>query len=120
MNKNPEALWLHMYSGKENGLMVIGSPAAMRTLGQQLVAATENPAPASENWPQEIASPHIVGPYSDAGDFKLSFHFAGSAPLSEVVPICRRNLHPSVFLAITACTLVGAVTIWQRFLAWVL
>ncbi|MBC7624381.1 MAG: hypothetical protein H7232_13440 [Aeromicrobium sp.] len=111
-----DPLWLHAYSGKEHGMMVVGSPAAMRTLGQQLVAAANDLAPVTERWPKEIASPSVVGPYRDIGDFQFSFHLRGSSPLGEVAPMGRRTLHPLVFVTVTGCTVVGAVTILRWLL----
>lgn len=97
--------------------MVVGSPAMMRDLGKQLVAAADESTTVAERWPKEIARPRVVGPYSDVCDYRFSFHLIGSAPLSEVAPIRHRNLHPIVFLAIGACTVVGAIAIWRWFFA---
>ena len=36
--------WLHAYSGRENGLMVVGDLAALRELGQRLVDASADNA----------------------------------------------------------------------------
>ena len=32
INENPDPLWLHSYSGRENGLMVVGSPTSIKRL----------------------------------------------------------------------------------------
>ena len=118
MDETPDPLWLHAYSGKENGLMVVGSPSAMRALGQQLVTAADDSTAVTERWPKEIASPSFVGPYRDVPDFQLSFHLKGTAPLDEIAPLRRRNVRAPVFLAVAACTIIGAVTAWRWFIAW--
>jgi hypothetical protein len=116
MNQHPfdettESLWLHAYAGKEHGMMVVGSPSAMRALGEQLIAASSQSASGTENWPREIASPRVVGPYVDVPDFQFSFHLVGSGPLNEVAPLTRRTLNPLALIAVSCCAVVGAVTI---------
>lgn len=111
-----EKLWLHAYSGKENGLMVVGTPAALAALGKQLIHLEPEPAPNAQ-WPPEIAKPETVGPYKDLPDFTLSFHVQGSAQLDKVVPLGRRTLRAPLFIAITICAATGAVVIARWLIA---
>ncbi|MDD3448720.1 MAG: hypothetical protein PHF72_06775 [Gammaproteobacteria bacterium] len=111
MNDKPEALWLHAYSGRETGLMVIGTSASLRALGQQLLSATGEQAGGATGWPPSVAEPETMGPYKDVAEFRLSFHVQGDGPPGGGLPL-RRHAMPAVFfLAIGACALVGAVTI---------
>lgn len=111
MTDKPEALWLHAYSGREAGLMVIGTSASLRALGQQLLSATGEQAGGATGWPPSVAEPETMGPYKDVAEFRLSFHVQGDGPPGGGLPL-RRHAMPAVFfLAIGACALVGAVTI---------
>lgn len=114
-DETTESLWLHAYAGREHGMMVVGSPSAMRALGEKLIAASNQSASGTEKWPTEIASPKVVGPYRDIPYFQFSFHLAGSSPLREVAPLTRRTLHPVAFITVSCCAFVGAVTILRWF-----
>lgn len=115
MKNNPSPLLLHSYSGRENGLMVVGDRNALRALGQQLVAAAdaEDSSPPTQGWPVEVSHPVVVGPYKDVPEFSLSFHLQDSSQTSKVLPLRRCNLPAPIFLAVTACTVVGLVTIFR-------
>jgi hypothetical protein len=121
VDRTDSALWLHAYSGKDNGLMIVGTSDAMRALAQQLLAASDAAtASTSDDWPKEIARPTVIGPYTDVPDYGLSFHLRGSAPLEKVVPHRRRNMWWPIFLAIAALAATGLATIWLWFLGHVL
>ena len=109
MNENPERLWLHAYSGRENGLMVIGDRQALEALGNQLVAAAkaELSPSSSHKWPVEVAHPSVAGPYKDVADFTLSFHLEGLLSAKEILPLRRRNLPAPFFITIAAFALIG-------------
>jgi hypothetical protein len=114
MNDKPAPLWLHAYSGRENGLMVVGDRRSLKALGQQLVAAADTEPSSSsskENWPVEVLHPAVAGPYADVPDFALSFHLEGSTPASELLPLRRRNLPAPLLFAATICAVVGVITI---------
>lgn len=117
MTDKPESLWLHAYSGREHGLMVIGTPNAIKALGETLMTASDSAlGEATDRWPREVAAPVIIGPYKDIPDFSLSFHVQGTAPLSEVAPLTRRSLPTPLFFGVAVCTVIGAVTL----IRWVL
>src|SRR4026209_169287 len=62
----------HEYAGRENGLMVIASPKAIRDLGAKLSSFDASSSQAQEtNWPREIARANL-GP--EAEPYSLSFH----------------------------------------------
>ena len=119
MSKEIAPLWLHSYSGRENGLMVVGTVSSLRALAQQLLSATETESPpsGSEPWPREVATPEVVGPFKDLPGFTLSFHLQGSAPLSQVVPLRRRTLPTPLLLAVAVCAIAGVVTIFHWVVA---
>jgi len=117
--ENPvPSLWLRAYSGRENGLMIIGTPAAMKSLGQRLIEAS-NPEAITEatSWPRAIVAPDVVGPYKDVPEFGLSFHLQGAEPLEKVAPFTRRNLWPPLFVLVALLTIVGLVTVWHWLLS---
>ena len=121
MSDSPAPLWLHAYSGRENGLMVVGDRSSLKALGQQLVAVAEAEATSSaEGWPVEIAHPEVVGPYKDIPGFALSFHLAGPSPAAELLPLGRRGLPTSLFIAAAVCIAVGLFTIGRWVVAYAL
>jgi hypothetical protein len=122
MSDSPAPLWLHAYSGRENGLMVVGNRPSFKALGQQLVAAADaEPAPPSaQGWPIEIAHPEVVGPYKDIPSFSLSFHLAGPSPAAEILPLRRRGLPTPLFIAVAVCAAVGLFTIGRWVAAYAL
>ena len=70
MNDEPDPLRLHAYSGRENGLMVVGTASSLRVLAQKLLsAAASQSAVSTEAWPAEVATPDVVGPYKDLSRF---------------------------------------------------
>lgn len=122
MSDNPAPLWLHAYSGRENGLMVVGNRPSLKALGQQLVAAAdvEASSPSAQGWPVKIAHPEVVGPYKDIPDFSLSFHLEGPSPAAEVFPLQRRGLPTPLFVAVAVCAAVGLFTIGRWVVAYAL
>ena len=113
MSESSSPLWLHAYAGRENGLMVVCSAEALKTLGTQLQAAGDFVSKPSKDWPAEVAHPLVAGPYRDVPDFQLTFHLVGDAPLSTAAPHIRRTMPAPLFLVVAACAVVGAVTIFR-------
>jgi hypothetical protein len=106
------SLWLHAYSGREHGLMIIGTPASIKDLAQQLLnACNQQSATVATPWPPAIATPNVVGPYKDIRQFGLSFHLQGAEPLEKVAPFTRRTLWPPVFFLAALFSVVGVVTV---------
>lgn len=114
MENATPSLWLHAYSGREHGLMIIGTPASMKDLAQQLLkACNQEPVTQTTPWPPAIATPSVVGPYKDIRHFGLSFHLHGSEPLEKVAPFTRRTLWTPVFFLVALFAVIGAVTVWR-------
>jgi hypothetical protein len=113
MSDEPVVLQIRAYSGRENGLMIVGDRAALASLGRQLVEAV--PIRTSANlvggWPPEVAAPTAVGPYRDLHAFRLSFHLTGTAPLDSLLPLRRRTLRAPLWIIIGICAVTGVVTI---------
>ena len=109
MEDSSSPLFLRVYAGRENGLMIVGDRTSLSALAKQLEAAVELPSKAPlASWPAVVASPSVLGPYKDIQDFKLSFHLEGSAPLEQVVPL-RRSGPPLLFLAVVAILAIAGV-----------
>lgn len=112
MNDSRPPLLLRIYTGRENGLMVVGDRASLKALGQQLVTTAESEAVSSQqDWPATIASPKVAGPYSDTPDFTLSFHLEGQRPVGELLPLQRRGISPPFLIAVVIFSAVGLFTI---------
>jgi hypothetical protein len=108
MNTDAPPLKLRAYAGRENGLMVIGSPEALSELGQQLQSAGARSDAEGTSWPVEVASLKTEGPYSDVPEFKLSFHTDPRSGMPASLGVRRRNLPLPVFLVLGALAVVGA------------
>jgi hypothetical protein len=114
-------LKLRAYSGRENGLMIIGSAAELNQLGTQLLGASDpHPGPVIPNWPATVASPAVTGPYSNVKDFQLSFHVSESDELPPSLKITRRGAPPLFILIVSVCALVGVVALLGEIIALVL
>jgi hypothetical protein len=75
MDSNTGPLWVHAYSGRENGLMVVGDRASLEALGRRLIDAepvTDRLA-LPPGWPPAIAAPAIVGHTATLRDFSFRF-----------------------------------------------
>jgi hypothetical protein len=117
MDTKSSPLWLHAYSGRENGLMIVGDGAALEALGRQLQAAVPLDERTAPGWPPVVARPEVIGPYKDLRSFKLSFHVKGDSAVESLLPLRRRALRIPIYLLIAVCAITGAVTIWQAILS---
>jgi len=73
---------VHQYSGKEKGIMVIGTATALNELGQELISRTERqPELVEDEWPKLIASREL----GTAPDYTISFN----------IETTRRNIPPT-------------------------
>jgi len=62
---------IHQFSGKENGMMVIGKASEIRNFGKLLIEATSNlPEKEAVEWPPLVAE---LG-FTNARSYSLSFH----------------------------------------------
>lgn len=115
MNNTHNPLRLCEFSGRENGLVIVGTPEALATLGQQLqtAAALQAHSPAPDGFPVEVASPDVISPYSDVNDFYLSFRIDRGEPVAEVFPRKRRSPSLLLFGLVVVCAVVGVITILQ-------
>lgn len=111
MNEKIEPLWLHAYTGRENGLMIVGSPREIRALAQQLLTAADDFVVTNEKWPVQIAAPQTTGPYRDVQGYTLSFHLSETVRLQETLPFGRRNMPAPVTIAIGICAIAGILSI---------
>ena len=116
MDTESSPLWLHAYSGRENGLMIVGDDAALKALGRQLQAGVPLDERTAPGWPPVVARPEVIGPYKDLRKFKLSFHVKGDSPVESLLPLRRRALRIPIYLLIAVCAITGAVTIWLAIL----
>ena len=114
---NEGLLRLHAYGGRENGLMIIGTEAALVQLAQELQrAASFQHPPDSAGWPRPVVTVNAASPYIDAPDFRLTFHVQRE-PLSETLLAPSRR-GPPVPLVLAAIGLAGVGAV--QVIAWLL
>jgi len=115
MNVKPDPLWLHAYSGRENGLMIVGDEAGLKSLGQQLIQASSSGVEVSsdQQWPILVARPMVSGPYKDIRDFSLSFHLGNASSCQKMLPVSRRNIHVSLLASLTILSAIGLISIFR-------
>jgi hypothetical protein len=103
-------LKLFANTGRDPGLMVVGSREAMAELSLQLSSAiAAQPVSSSAEWPPELVSATIhVGPYIESQHWRVSFHVEGSVPSEQKALVCRGG--PPVWFSLTtlALAVVGA------------
>jgi hypothetical protein len=103
---------LRTYHGRESGIMIIGTAEALVRLGTQLLSAASTSANAAlPDWPTEVASPTVSGPYVDESGFRLSFHVLRAPQLPKSLRLHRRGPPTAVVLAVGALAVIGAVAI---------
>lgn len=118
MNSPVSNLKLHAYSGRENGLMVVGDVDALKALGAQLLAVDATSSHSSSQFPPVVARPETTGPYIDVDGFQLTFHLDVGQPMKGNGIQARRNMHPWLLLACAVCTIVGAATITRWLISY--
>jgi len=117
MTDSTDDLRLRAYHGRENGLMIIGSVAALEKLGAQLLTASQRAAdPRAPNWPPIVASPNVEGPYLNEPQFKLSFNVTRSTQLPESLSRIRRSPPLALLAPIGILALVGIAAIVEKVL----
>jgi hypothetical protein len=110
-------LKLRAYSGREHGLMIIGTPDALRALGARLQSAS---AASGSEWPTEVITPTTEGPYADVPDFTLSFHVAPLGGLPTSLRLTRMNIAPLAFLVLGTLSVIGLLTTIRWITSYVL
>lgn len=107
------AVELRVYSGRENGLMVIGTREALLELGAQLSAIhnMERAPGIPASWPLEVAAPLSEGPYLDMPDYRLSFHVKPECGLPVQLQKRRLGWPPFVVPVVLLCAAVGFLCI---------
>jgi hypothetical protein len=111
MNSHVSKLKLKAYSGRENGLMVVGDVDTLKALGAQLLAVDATSRQSSSEFPPVVARPETNGPYEDVDGFQLTFHLDVGQPIKGNGIQARRNMPPLLLLAVAVCAIVGAATI---------
>ena len=101
------------YSGRESGVMIVGSKEALGELASKLNAGL-NPAPENgeKQWPQEIVDAEIsIGPYQESKDWYLSFHIEGSEPAEKQVPLLPGTIPLKFALVIGGFAILGVISL---------
>jgi hypothetical protein len=105
-------LHVHVYSGRENGLMLIGDAEALNALGKELQAAGAlESSESTDNWPRQVAVVSRSSPYSDRQDYQVSVHLQTSPLPEALLKKPRSGLSTSAFLAIAVLAVVGAISL---------
>jgi len=111
---------LFLFTGRESGLMVVGSRSALQalatTLTESLAAAPGEPSPSS--WPAQVAVASVErGPFRDSKYWQLSLHLEGAAPAEQVVPLHASGRRWWLDLLIFALAIVGLVSLVRGVLS---
>ena len=110
METNP--FHLHVHSGRESGLMIIGTPEALANLGQQLQAARDfTSTPETSGWPSQIAVLAAESPYRDRPDSQVSFHVQRQPLTAALQKRPRHGPSTTFLLVVAALTLFGALSL---------
>lgn len=106
-------LKLFAYTGRDPGIMVVGSREAMAELSSQLSSAlAAQPVSASAEWPPELLAASVqVGPYIESQHWRVSFHVEGSVPSERKALVCRGSPPAWFSLTTLALALVGVVAL---------
>ena len=115
MNSHAAELRLRVYTGKEHGLMIIGKPQALRSLGAKLAAAADSAA--GGDWPQAITSEQVESPYAGIPEFNLSFHVEPSSGIPESLRFIRRAPSIQVVAPVLVLAVVGLVSVVRTLVA---
>jgi hypothetical protein len=101
------------YTGRENGVMVVGSVEALQSLAAVIQAhAVATQEPKVERWPHHVASSELeVGPFRDSQHWRLSFHVEGATPAEMVVPLQASGPAGPLVVAVLALAAIGCVSI---------
>jgi hypothetical protein len=106
-------LKLFAHRGRDPGLMVVGSPAAMAELATQLSAAlAAQTSPPSNEWPPELVSASVqVGPFIESEHWRISFHVEGAVPSERKALLCRGGPPGWFSLATLVLSIIGVVSL---------
>jgi hypothetical protein len=106
-------LHLHEYSGRENGLMIIGSADSLRTLATDFIAQLDRFTPTGTNqqWPEQLLVLNTKGPYATPRSYQVSIHVL-QGPLPEsLTPKRQANLGIALQWAVVLLAIAGAVSV---------
>ena len=100
------AFRVHSYSGKERGLMVIGTAADLRQFGQRLVDECRA-VPETEpiEWPRQVAEV----PISNTTCYSLSFHLETSDGAKPKGSGLEGDLIKTAYLVLAAIGVISLV-----------
>ena len=105
-------LRLHLETGKDWGLTIVGTRTEMLDLARSLergaVAAPDVP---TSDFPAAILGPNVLSPYSDRPHFYLAFCVEGTKPSDSVLPTTRSGPSAPTFIGIALLALVGVAAI---------
>lgn len=93
--------------------MVVGDAAALKSLGQQLILASESNADSGSDkqWPVLVASPEVLGPYQDVRGFSLSFHLGNASWCQKSLPASRRSIPAALLVPLTVFSVIGLISV---------
>ena len=106
-----QRLHIHAYTGRENGIMIIGTKDELRQFAVDLQESLEiEPKSTTPGWPQEVLVVSGESPFSDR-DYPITFHVR-TEPLAAILKK-RPRYEPSapVFLGISFLALAGLVSL---------
>ena len=104
-------LHIHAYTGRENGIMIVGTKEELAEFASELTAAIGSELRSTTpEWPRRVLTVNGESPFSDR-DFPISFH-EQTEPLPAQLQKRPRHAPPGwLFLGIAFFTLVGMLSL---------
>ena len=105
------SLHIHAYSGRESGIMIIGTKEELEQFAVDLQRSIENtPESTTPGWPNEVLAVAGESPFSDR-KYPITFHVR-IEPLPPSLKMRPRHAPSApVFLGIAFFSLVGLVSV---------
>jgi hypothetical protein len=104
-------LTVHAYTGRENGLMIIGTREQLSQFAQDLLSGLDQPNHSEiPGWPAQILAIDAPSPYTQK-DFSVSFHLQTGPLLPSFSSRPAGATSTPVFIAVAVLTLLGIFSI---------
>ena len=106
-----QSLHIHAYTGRENGIMIIGTKDELGQFAVDLQRSLEiEPKSTTPGFPHHVLAVSGESPFSDR-DYPITFHVRTEPLLAELKKRPRYEPSAPVFLGIAFLALVGLVSL---------
>jgi len=106
-----QSLHIHAYTGRESGIMIIGTKDELGQFAVDLQQSLEiEPKSTTPGWPYEVLVVSGESPFSER-DYPISFHVRTEPLTAELKKRPRYGPSAPVFIGIAFLALVGLVSL---------